>query len=750
MGALYTPLRSIEGLPSVPYEPVRCKGCVSVLNPYARVDFTGKARPAHPRPRPLTARARGAQIWICPFCHTRNHFPAHYAGISEQQLPAELFPAYTTLEYELSRPPAPAPAYLFVLDTVLDEGELAAAKAALQQALALLPESARVGLVTFGAHVQVHELGFAECAKSYVFRGSKEHTPEAVCEQLGLPRRGRAAPPGAQQPDAAAARFLLPLSECEFALTSALEELQRDSFPPAPDQRPARATGAAVAVGAALLGAVLGGGPARLVLLVGGPATEGGGAIVAKELAEPVRSHKDIAKDSAPNHKKGRRFYEDLAGGLAAAGHTLDVFASALDQVGVAEMRGCVERTGGCVVLAESFGHDVFRCSFSRLFQPAALQSSLGALEVVTSRDVRVEGVLGPVSSAEKHSLSVSDTVTGCGGTAAWRLNSLGPDTTLAFYFEVAAAKAENVAGAGGGGGGGPAAAQTQFFLQFITTYAAPGGAWRLRVSTVTRRWTDGASTGELGAGFDQEAAAALVARLVSHKMETEEEFDATRWLDRTLIRLCTRFGDYRKDEPASFALSPSFAIYPQFVFNLRRSQFVQVFNNSPDETAFFRIALSRAPTSAAVTMLQPSLLSYSFAAPPEPVLLDVGSIQPDRILLLDAFFSVVIFHGSQCAAWRKAGYAEQPEHAAFAALLAAPKADCAALLADRFPHPRVVDCDQNGSQARFLLARLNPSNTYNSSSGSSFAGAGDALIFTDDVSLSVFMEHLRRLSVTS
>ena len=38
------------------------------------------------------------QIWICPFCYTRNHFPAHYAGISEQSLPAELFPSYTTLE----------------------------------------------------------------------------------------------------------------------------------------------------------------------------------------------------------------------------------------------------------------------------------------------------------------------------------------------------------------------------------------------------------------------------------------------------------------------------------------------------------------------------------------------------------------------------------------------------------------------------------------------------------------------------
>ena len=55
--------------------------------------------------------------------------------------------------------------------------------------------------------------------------------------------------------------------------------------------------------------------------------------------------------------------------------------------------------------------------------------------------------------------------------------------------------------------------------------------------------------------------------------------------------------------------------------------------------------------------------------------------------------------------------------------------------------------CDQGGSQARFLLSKLNPSTTHMSTSmyGSGPAGTGQA-IFTDDVSLQVFMEHLKRL----
>lgn len=43
---------------------------------------------------------------------------------------------------------------------------------------------------------------------------------------------------------------------------------------------------------------------------------------------------------------KARLFYEGLAERLVASGHTLDVFACSLDQVGLAEMRPAVSGTG--------------------------------------------------------------------------------------------------------------------------------------------------------------------------------------------------------------------------------------------------------------------------------------------------------------------------------------------------------------------------------------------------------------------
>merc|ERR1712118_546526 len=278
------------------------------------------------------------------------------------------------------------------------------------------------------------------------------------------------------------------------------------------------------------------------------------------------------------------------------------------------------------------------------------------------------------------------------------------------------------------------------FYLQFITNYQHPSGQYRCRVITAARCWCE-PGAGELALGFDQEAAAVIMARLAVFRSQREDGFDVLRWLDRMLIRLSSKFGHYTKDQPQTFSLTETFSLYPQFMFHLRRSQFLQVFGNSPDETAYNRMILMRENTTNSLIMIQPTLLAYSFNGPPVPVLLDVTSIAPDLILLLDTFFQVIVFHGETISAWRKQGYHEDPEHENFRSLLQAPKEDAAVLLQERFPVPMYVECDQYGSQARFLLAKLNPSVTHNSKDGQ--AAANDFL-FTDDVSLQVFMDHLK------
>ena len=48
----------------------------------------------------------------------------------------------------------------------------------------------------------------------------------------------------------------------------------------------------------------------------------------------------------------------------------------------------------------------------------------------------------------------------------------------------------------------------------------------------------------------------------------------------------------------------------------------------------------------------------------------------------------------------------------------------------------------------RFLLARLNPSVSHNTGSGGALSATGEVLN-TDDVSLQVFMDHLKGLAVS-
>ena len=107
-------------------------------------------------------------------------------------------------------------------------------------------------------------------------------------------------------------------------------------------------------------------------------------------------------------------------------------------------------------------------------------------------------------------------------------------------------------------------------------------------IPSIISSWVD-ANSPDLPFSFDQEAAAVSMARIAVFKSEMENGADVLRWLDRVLIRLCQRFAEFRKDDPNSFRLADNFSLYPQFIFHLRRSQFLQVFNNSPDETAYYR-----------------------------------------------------------------------------------------------------------------------------------------------------------------
>lgn len=154
----------------------------------------------------------------------------------------------------------------------------------------------------------MHDIGYEGCAKSYVFRGSKDYTAKQVQDMLGLSspimRSGLQPQTGRQVHGAPASRFLLPVQQAEFQLTKALESLQKDPWPTANDRRSLRCTGVALSVAVGLMETSFQNAGGRMMLFAGGPATEGPGMVVGAELREPIRSHHDIDRDNVKYYKK--------------------------------------------------------------------------------------------------------------------------------------------------------------------------------------------------------------------------------------------------------------------------------------------------------------------------------------------------------------------------------------------------------------------------------------------------------------
>jgi len=763
-GALYTPLKKVAYAPptALPYDPVRC-GCHAVLNLYCAVDFHTK-------------------MWSCNFCGARNPFPPHYAeAISETNLPAELIGQYPTVEYEVqSSPKQGPPAFVFVIDACTSsKEELGAVASAIKESIENLPEECLIGLISYDANVSVYELASKNISKRYLFRGMNSYTPQRVAELLGCRgQRAQAAPTAPGQPVTQQQmqggpalemleRFLLPVKEAKATVFAILDDLRRDPWPCPVDRRPGRCTGAALSVATSFMHVALRRRGGRCMLFTSGPCTAGPGQIVSRLREQDIRSRADLAKNAESLHKPACDFYAGLAHPghvqegkkkekpklTAAPYHVVDVFACSLDQVGMLEMKELVEATGGLMVLADSFAQSVFRDSLQRVFlrfpaetpqDAGELQMAFGTqLEVLTSREFKVSGAIGPVMSLAKKGNNVSDLQVGKGDTCAWSLGGADPNTTVAIYFDIC--NTSNI----------PEGKRR--FVQFHTKYLHSSGVTRLRVTNLWGNWYNPPDiprddpiaerqamlSSPVKASFDQEATAVLTARMAVHQTETDDVGDVLRWVDRSLIRLCTKFAEYEPDQPSSFRLGHNFSMYPQFMFHLRRSQFLQLFNSSPDEAAYYRYVLTRESTTNSLVMIQPTLLSYSFNGPPQPAMLDAESVRADTILLLDTFFHVVIFHGETIAAWREQGYHEQEEHAAFRTLLENPQHDASSIVENRFPVPRYIACDQHKSEARFLMAKLNPSVTHNSNLDN-----GGTQVNTDDVSLRVFMEHLMNLSV--
>jgi len=207
-----------------------------------------------------------------------------------------------------------------------------------------------------------------------------------------------------------------------------------------------------------------------------------------------------------------------LAKRAASNGHVVDIFSGALDQVGLLEMRSLPNSTGGHLILSDSFTTSIFKQSLMRMFstdEEGGLDMAFNAtLDVKTTKEIKVSGLIGHAVSVANKSMYVGETEIGIGGTSSWKMAGLMPRSSFGVYFEIVSQAMPGVAIGGGAGAHGS--------IQFTTHYTHSSGSQRLRVTTIRRPLRDGGSP-EIAQSFDQETAAVLMARIAVFKSEVDD-----------------------------------------------------------------------------------------------------------------------------------------------------------------------------------------------------------------------------------
>ena len=388
-----------------------------------------------------------------------------------------------------------------------------------------------------------------------------------------------------------------------------------------------------------------------------------------------MRSHDDLldSAEKIATFKKAKDYYDAMLPTFRASHSALVLFAFSCDQYGFGEMRDLVAKTGGFIASHELFSSNVFKDSFKNFFQLneyGFLDKCFGArLEVTICRGFKIQGIVGACCSEGKKDATVSDVAVGEGGTTSWYLGTVDQHSTYSLVLENDRSDDLELKG-------------KQFYAQFRTFYKNAYGQMKLRVTTIQREF-GGLSKEQYAAGFDQEAAILMTAKCALSLAGMMDQKEITKWIDKRLIKLYSRFGEFTRGVPSSFKIAEGFQMVPQFFYYFRKSTFILNFAISVDEMHMNRTILTRENIANALVMIQPSLLEYSCDREnPEAVLCDIAALKDDVVILFDAYFSVVIWyasftrHGATIKDWREEGYHELEEYASLKAALDNPRED--------------------------------------------------------------------------
>lgn len=622
---------------SLPCEPIPCQGCQSILCQQSIVDF-------------------GSKTWACVFCNARNMLPPHARDITPENLLPELMDGNSTVEYVLSKSTAYAPIFILLIDVcTYDQERHELMKRGLIHTVKSIPEDAMVCLVFFGTNITLVSFADEDVKSVYQFSGKNTYTGEMLGKfNIGDIRN-----------------FLVKKEDKIEQVLEAIENLEADPFSVLHGYRPLRCTGSALSLAMSLIDGVhFNEASVKYMVFTQGPCTYGPGKVTLLEISGSTYEKLDLEESAA--------YFRGLADRLNASGHSVDIIAETIADIGIEQIKPVVTLTGGCLIMAQDFDEEIKMRSLSKMFEKEEegfLRAGLNVkIQIKTSHNLAVKGILGEGKSYG----------------AGWKVGCVYPKTNITILLEnTATARPEEFG-----------------YVQIITQYQRSDRRIVTRVTSFSRMFTNDKS--RICAGFDQEAACVFQARAFLMK-NFQNVYDFENAIDKTLIRFMKKYGSYLKDNLASVSLPDSMSYYPNFMFFFRRSLLVQRDGISKDESAYFRILLFKLMTEDAIKLIKPSLISFHYQGDIMPVELDTSSLSPECILVLDSFHNVLLWKGRYVADWVREGLDQKPEFSFFKEIVEEAKQYSLSLL-DRIPVPQYKETNEGKSQERILLHYINPS----------------------------------------
>ncbi|KAF7702859.1 Protein transport protein SEC23 [Cucumispora dikerogammari] len=703
-GCFYSLERQV---PQLYYEPIRCTGCLSVINPFTIIDAE-------------------RNYFICTFCQKTSKLPTDFhmrielvqgADTDQPTLPYEM--QSNSIEYISQQEQHPI-TFFFIIDICpFDTKRFEIMKKALVSTLETLPNDCFVGFMTFGMNVELREQ-----QDSFVFNGKMAYKSEDIARLFDY----KHSDPTRNIPF----RFICKKEEFDISLFSDLEE---DPFKVAKGDRQVRCTGAALSMAFSLFENVPG--PCSFLLFTQGPATYGPGTIAPIKLEHPIRSCMDILRNTSIHSQGALEFYKNLTKTLISTNISINLIAFTLADIGLYEMASLIESSGGSVILSNDFIEDEYISSCKKLFSGVKLEYEVedenieGKLKNLTLRSLKnlnmkfncKTRIITTKNIKYEKFLGVGHEPDTSGGKKVLYQHKMNACLNAAplFCFE----PVQNSKGSA--------------IIQFITEYYDSCRRKITRITTVSRSLGNNKGNdvdGVLGKdeyimGLDAEALTISIARKIIQGNLIEEDNDVVRRIDRILIKSTRSVARYHNMDPSSITFPESMELFSKFIYFLRRSSLILAQSHSPDEFTYNRFIVKSRGVDEAMTLIMPTLHSYHYQGAIQPVNMDDSSLNDDCALLLDCFTDVVIWYGSNISAWIQEGLHEKEEYGFLGEMLNNIKTRAENIINERCPTPKFTETERGGTQERQLLSRVNPT---------------DGSVLTDDIDFDGFYNALARL----